>query len=247
MMKKVMLASGLALVAPLASADFLGVYAGVGQWQSDYDGQVGDRNNDIGVEQLGLDDSGNNFVYLAFEHPVPILPNARIQYTDINTRQSATLTESFSLDGQQFNVSETIDSDVDLTHVDFTLYYELLDNWVNLDLGLTARQFDGYVQAQGELEQQRSELDEVIPMIYGKARFDLPLTGLYAGVEANIINYDDNSLSDTNAHLGYYFVDSMLVDVGIEVGYRQMQLEIEDDVTADVDLTGPYAALTVHF
>lgn len=247
MMKKVMLASGLALAAPLASADFLGVYAGVGQWQSDYDGRVGDRNNDIGVEQLGLDDSGNNFVYLAFEHPVPILPNARIQYTDINTRQSATLTQSFSLDGQQFNVSETIDSDVDLTHVDFTLYYELLDNWVNLDLGLTARQFDGYVQAQGEFDQQRSELDEVIPMIYGKARFDLPLTGLYAGVQANIYDYDDDSLSDTNAHLGYNFVDSMLMDVGIEVGYRQMLLEIEEDVTADVDLTGPYAALTVHF
>lgn len=249
-MKKVMLASGLMLAAPLASADFLGVYAGVGQWQSDYSGQLGDTDNDIDVNELGLNESDNNYLYLAFEHPVPLLPNARLQYTDISSQQSARIERSFTLDGETFSAGEDVDSDIDLTHLDGTLYYELLDNWVNLDLGLTLRQFDGHVNAEGSINgffsEQQVELDETIPMIYGKARFDLPLTGLHAGATVNVVDYDDNSLSDLDVSIGYRFVDSAL-DMGVEVGYRQMNLEINEDVTADVDIKGPYAALTLHF
>lgn len=252
-MKKVMLASGLMLAAPLASADFLGVYAGAGQWQSDYSGVIGDANNDIDVNELGLNESDNNFFYVAFEHPIPLLPNIRLQHTDLSSQQSATITRSFTLDGETFEAGEDVDSDVDLTHIDGTLYYELLDNWVSFDLGLTIRKFDGYVEAQsdgGLLDEPNSQyvaLDEAIPMVYGKARFDLPLTGLSVGGQANVINYDDNSLSDMSVNVAYDFIDSMALDLGIEVGYRQMNLEINEDVTADVELSGPYASLNLHF
>lgn len=245
-MKKTILAGGLVLAAPFAAADVLGVYVGAGQWQSDYSGLLGDSDNNIDVDELGLKDSDNNFFYIAFEHPIPILPNARIQHTDLSSRQSALITQSFTLDGETFVVGDDVATDVDLTHTDYTLYYELLDNWVNLDLGVTVRQFDGYVQAEGNLNSQYVDLDEAIPMIYGKAQFDLPLTGLYVGVQANIISYDDNDLSDMSANIGYRFIDSVL-DLGIELGYRQMSLDINEDVTADVDIKGPYAALTLHF
>lgn len=244
-MKKVMLAGGLMLAAPLASADFVGVYAGAGQWQGDYSGQLGDANNDINVSELGLDESDNNYFYVAFEHPIPLLPNARIQHTDISSRQSGTISESFTLDGETFVATETIDSDVDLTHTDFTLYYELLDNWVNLDLGITLRKFDGYVTAQGDFNEQSVDLDETIPMVYGKAQFDLPFTGFAVGGQANVINYDDNRLTDLTVNASYTFQSAL--DLGIEVGYRQMNLDINEDVTADIDLKGPYAAVTLHF
>jgi outer membrane protein len=247
-MKKVMLASGLMLAAPLASADFLGVYAGAGQWQSDYSGVIGDANNDIDVNELGLNESDNNFFYVAFEHPIPLLPNVRLQHTDLSSSQSATIGDTFTLDGETFTPGE-VATDVDLTHIDGTLYYELLDNWVSFDLGLTIRKFDGYVQAESETvgNSQNVVLDEAIPMVYGKARFDLPLTGLSVGGQANVINYDDNSLSDMSVNVAYDFIDSMALDLGIEVGYRQMNLEINEDVTADVELSGPYASLNLHF
>lgn len=247
-MKKVMLASGLMLAAPLASADFLGVYAGVGQWQSDYSGYLGDVDNDIDVESLGLDESDNNMVYVAFEHPIPLIPNARLQHTDLSSSQSATIVDTFTLDGQVFTPGE-VATDIDLTHIDGTLYYELLDNWVSLDLGLTVRKFDGYVQAQNETvgTSQYVALDEAIPMVYGKARFDLPLTGLSVGGQANVINYDDNSLSDMSVNVAYDFVNTLALDIGLEIGYRQMNLEINEDVTADVELSGPYASLNLHF
>lgn len=250
-MKKVMLASGLMLAAPFASADFLGVYAGAGQWQSDYSGQIGDANNDIDVNDLGLNESDNNYFYVAFEHPIPLIPNARLQMTDLSSSQSATITRSFTLDGETFEAGENVDSTVDLSHIDGTLYYELLDNWVSLDLGLTIRKFDGYVAAEGSanglLSEQYVVLDEAIPMAYGKARFDLPFSGLSVGGQANVISYDDNSLSDLSINVAYDFINTLALDLGVELGYRQMNLEINEDVTADVELKGPYAALNLHF
>lgn len=244
-MKKVMLASGLLLAAPLASADFLGVYAGAGQWQGDYSGQLGDPDFDVDVSDLGMSESDNNYFYVAFEHPIPLLPNARIQHTSISSKQSGDVGDIFRIDGQTFAPGE-IDSDVDLTHTDFTLYYELLDNWVNLDLGVTIRQFDGYVWAEGDFgEQQSVDLDEAIPMVYGKAQFDLPLTGFAVGAQGNVVNYDDNRLTDLAVNASYTF--QSVLDLGVEIGYRQMNLEINEDVTADIDLKGPYAAVTLHF
>lgn len=246
-MKKVMLASGLLLAAPLASADFLGVYAGAGQWQSDYSGQLGDPDFDVDVSDLGMNESDNNYFYVAFEHPIPLLPNARIQHTSISSQQTGRVEETFRIDGETFTAGDEIDSDVDLTHTDFTLYYELLDNWVSLDLGVTLRQFDGYVTAEGSFTEQTVDLDEALPMAYGKAQFDLPFTGLSAGAQGNFVSYDDNNLTDLSVNVAYSFVETLALDLGVEVGYRQMNLEINEDVTADIDLKGPYAAVNLHF
>jgi outer membrane protein len=85
-----------------------------------------------------------------------------------------------------------------------------------------------------------------LPMAYGKAQFDLPFTGLSAGIEGNYASYQGNSLNDYTAKLTYLF-DS-LVDIGVEVGYRKMSVKVSDnDLEANMTLKGPYAALIAHF
>ena len=42
-----------------------------------------------------------------------------------------------------------------------TFYYEVLDNVIDLDLGLTARMFDGEASLIGATQQERVELDAV--------------------------------------------------------------------------------------
>ncbi len=245
-MKKLILAASICAMAPMASADtLLGIYAGAGQWQSDYSGDIGEGGNNVTLDELGFTDSDNNFFYVALEHPVPLLPNARIQHMDLSSQQSGTISRDFTLDGETFTASEQVDSDLDLTHTDFVLYYEFLDNWVTLDLGLNVRKFDGYVTAESENRSQSVTIDEAIPMLYGKVQFDLPLTGWAVGVEGSGISYDDNTLTDLSAKVSYMF--ESVVDLGLELGYRQMNLELNEDVTADVELKGPYAAVVFHF
>jgi outer membrane protein len=245
-MKKLTIAATLALISPFAAADTIfGIYAGAGQWQADYSGNAGDPS--IDVEALGLKDSDNNYYYLALEHPVPLIPNIKLQKVDISSSQTAVINQTFDIDGTTFVIGSEVISDFDLSHVDATLYYELLDNWVNLDVGLTIRKFDGYVTANtadGQVSES-VDLDEAIPMLYAKAQFDLPFTGFSAGLEGNAVNYSGNSLTDYSAKIHYMF-DSAL-DIGIEAGYRQMSLDIDEDVTADITLEGPYVALLFHF
>ncbi|MDQ2075524.1 TIGR04219 family outer membrane beta-barrel protein [Marinimicrobium sp. ABcell2] len=243
-MKKLILATGLALASPFASADLLALHAGAGYWQGEYSGQVG--NPSISAEQLGLEESDNMYVYLAFEHFLPVLPNARVQHTRISSSQTSRIDQTFTLDNQTYFANEEVATDLDLTHTDLTLYYQIMDNWVTLNLGLTLRLFDGYIRAEGEAFTETVDIDQAIPMVYGQARFRLPFSGWSVGAQGNVLSFNDHSVTDVSANVGYTFRSA--IDAGIELGYRQLSVEMDNGgAHADMDLKGPYAAVTLKF
>ncbi|MCW8196429.1 TIGR04219 family outer membrane beta-barrel protein [Proteobacteria bacterium 005FR1] len=249
LMKPLCLASLLA-VSPLAVSDtVLGIYAGGGVWQTDFSGDVGDVNQPAAdLEDLGLVDQDNEFYFIALEHPVPLLPNIRLQQNDIALSETAEVSQSFVLDDVAYSANTTVASDFDFSHTDATLYYEVLDNWVNLDLGVTFRQFDGEISLRSNGLASAQELDEVIPMVYGKAQFNLPLTGFYIAAGGNYASYSDSSASDLQASVGY-MSDGLVLDFGIEVGIRNFSVELDDvsDLDADLDLEGSFASIYFHF
>jgi len=248
-MKKLTLAATLALVSiPAAQADtVLGIYAGVGSWSSDYDGHVGDPS--VTLDDLGVKKHSNNYYYIALEHPIPLVPNIMLEHTSINSKQTAAISKTFTIDGTTYVANDTIASDFDLTHTDATLYYEILDNWVNLDVGITARRFDGYVSARSTNNlsaPKKVAVDQTLPLLYGKVQFDLPFTGFSAGGDVKYISYSGDKLSDYTVKVSYLF--ESVLDIGIEAGYRKMSLTVDDDdLKAKVELKGPYAALIAHF
>ncbi len=244
-MRKLILAMGgsLIIAAPFASADVLGVGANISYWDSDLSGKAGKNNDVVDVENdLDLDSDTNANLSAYFEHPVPVLPNVRLNYTRIEQSGRGELSTGFGV--VQSGVE--VDSDLDLTQFDVTLYYEVLDNWVNLDLGLTARNLDGELVIQetalgGEFTQ--TEVDGVIPMAYLAARFDLPLTGVSVGGEANLISFDGDSVYDYNAY-GQYEVSLLQ----LRAGYRQISIDYEDsDDRLDIELGGPFVSAGLTF
>jgi len=248
-MKKITVVAAIAATAAsFANADtVLGVYAGYGSWDSSYDGRAGDPS--ITLKDLGVKDKKNKFFYIALEHPVPLIPNIRLAHTDISNSQTAEISKTFRLNDVTYFANDTVSSEIDLTHTDATLYYEILDNWVNLDLGLTARKFDGFVYAASKTVpslQEKEKVDQTLPMLYGKAQFDLPFSGLSVGVEGNYVSYSGDKVTDYAAKVSYLF-DSVL-DIGLEAGYRKLSLTIDDDdLDVKVDIKGPYAAVIAHF
>jgi outer membrane protein len=245
-MKKMTLAATLALLsASTVHADtVLGVYAGAGSWNASATGNAGEPS--ITLKELGVKEHANTYFYLALEHPVPVLPNIRLQQTNISSKQTAIIDQDFTIDGTTFSLAENVTSDFDLSHTDATLYYEILDNWVNFDLGVTARKFSGYVAAETTTEAKKVNLDQTLPMLYLKLQFDLPFSGLSVGIDGNYVSYQDSKLTDYTAKISYLF-DSVL-DIGVEAGYRKMSLTVdESDLQASIDLKGPYAALIAHF
>jgi len=249
-MKKVLISAVLAASLPFsAQADtILGIYVGAGAQQFSFTGDIGDGSNDtFDIEdQLGLDDESGNYFYVALEHPIPLLPNIKLAHTEMTQSASNTLSDAIDFDNENFGSGETIDTDIDISHTDATLYYELLDNWVNLDLGLTIRQFDGEISIDSTISSDtaKEDVDFVAPLIYGKARFDLPFSGMYVSAEGNWIGTSDDSVLDATAIIGY----ETTIGLGIEVGYRTFDIDIEEsDVEVDLSFSGLYAAAIYHF
>jgi outer membrane protein len=243
--------AGLLATSPLALSDtVLGIYAGGGVWQTDFSGEVGDVGQlSADLEDLGLQDQDSNFYFVALEHPIPLIPNIRLQHNDVSLSETGVISQQFVLDGVTYNVSEAVVSDFDLSHTDATLYYEVLDNWVNLDLGITFRMFDGHLDLRGATSGSASqELDETVPMIYGKAQFNLPFSGFYATAGGNFVSYSGNNVSDLQASVGY-MSDGLVLDFGVELGLRNFSIELDDvsDLDADMELEGPFASVYLHF
>jgi hypothetical protein len=68
-------------------ADVLGVSVGGGSWQASPEGDIG--RTDINLEStLNLDEENNQFVFVAIEHPIPILPNIRLQHSEMEWRRT---------------------------------------------------------------------------------------------------------------------------------------------------------------
>ena len=245
-MRKLMLAVGgsLFLVAPVSQADVVGLGASVSYWDSDLSGQAVDNGDVVDVEKdLNLDSDSNANASLYLEHPVPVLPNVRLNYTVIEQSGQGRLGVSgfAAIPG-----GVQVQSDFDLDQLDLTLYYEVLDNWVNLDLGITARDLSGELVIQaigGNFSLSETKVDGVLPMAYLAARFDLPLTGVSLGAEGNFISFDGDSLHDFNAY-GQYEISL----IQFRAGYRQMSIDYEDgNDRLDVEIGGPFVSAGVSF
>jgi len=247
-MKKLALASALltAFILP-AKADVLGIYVGAQTWQNDVDGGFSEASD---LVDFSFKDQTNTNLYVKFEHPVPLVPNARIRVGKLEGNGGANLTSSFSFGGETFGVNETLNTTLDFTNNDATLYWELLDNdIVAFDFGLTAKNIKGDFLVDDGTEFSSEEVSVWIPMAYAAVKVRIPFAGIYAYGDVNAISYDGSSIHDYEVGVGYDLIDNLAVDVALTAGYREVVIELDDvdDINADLEFSGFFAGLEVHF
>ena len=199
-------------------------------------------------DDLGFTDNDHNVLWLALEHPVPFLPNIKVVSSDLDVSASLILTRDITFGGETFTANENVSSRLDFSNTEITLYYEFLDNWINLDAGVTLRQYDGDVSLEtdpgGSNISESEKLDFIIPLLYLKGRVDIPSTGLFVDGQINIISISGNSISDTEFSVGY----ESEIGLGAKAGYRTFNMDIdEDDFVSDLDFSGAYVSVFFHF
>ncbi len=236
----------------LAAADSLGLWVGAGQWDRSAGGYVRDTDNpadnfylDNAAQGVAMADEREGYLYAVIEHPVPLLPNVKVMRTSQGHSGSGTYNRTFG--GITF--SEDVDATLSLDHTDITLYWQVLDNVVELDLGLTARQYDGRVRVVGKTSGNVGEeaINETLPLGYARVGFALPLTGLSASLEGNLISVGDSSASDITAKVMY----ETSFGLGFEGGVRRQTISLDRADTAtvasDITFDGVFAGLFFHF
>lgn len=212
-----------------AQAEFIGLNLSASQWApatpSSFD-STDSESIDL-IDDLDVDDPSQSSMTFILEHPISALPNIRYQDSQLDS--------DLSINGAAFNPGYEGSTTFDLSHDDIVLYYQLLDNWVDLDLGVDVKRLDGEVSYNGTSGNTVS-VDETIPLLYLSARFDLPLDGLYVGadINANVIDLgiSESSAQDSTIMMGY----ESGTGLGIEGGYKYFSLDLDNVDAADTDL-----------
>ena len=233
-------------LSSFAQADFIGLKGDVSYWNIGGTSEINNQSslsNQTGVgdllldpyaginNQYDLDKKGTIQASIAFEHPIPIIPNVKLKYTKLDTETEA-----------KFDLAKT---EINLDHTDLILYYEILDNVVKADVGIGATKLNGTVQQFS----RNINVDEYSPIIYAEAGVKLPFTGLSAKAEATYTNVNDVKMTDAQAEFQYDFVKTIFLDLGAKVGYRILNIELNDIDKSDMkfDFKGPYIGLNAHF
>ncbi|WP_025823231.1 TIGR04219 family outer membrane beta-barrel protein [Shewanella marina] len=228
-MKKTLLATTLlaALTATSAQASTLiGLKVGGDYWQPDTKGQVSFDGNTGG--SYDYDSSAQGSLWVALEHPIPLVPNVMIRETRISEKVN--------------NGAEN--ARANLSNTDFIGYYEILDNdLVSLDLGAAYKLMHGSHSATDVIKQ---DLDDGTFMGYADAKVGVPGLGLF-GFATVMTGIDESKVYDYSIGLGWQF-EGMALDYRLRAGYRDFNYDANNSgINADLSSKGYFAGVEIAF
>ena len=247
--------SGLLLAGMMgasAQADIVRVEMGAGAWMNEFSGTVSSTTlpAPITADVLGYDKETKGYAWLNIKHPIPVLPNLRLEYAAVDF--SGTSTDTFTYKGDSYAVSTK--SDLTLDQIDVIMYYNILDNtaWTTIDLGLDVKVVDLAFNASSLGNTIAEQETLPIPMAYGRLRFEIPGVDLAVEGNAKYTAYKNSKVTDYSIKADYTLVDILPVDVALEVGYRFQQFDIDGtdfstETTADFEIDGVFAGATIKF
>ena len=195
-------------------------------------------------QTFGFTDSQDIFFKGYLEHPLPFLPNFKLGYTALSTTGTRSV-DLFSW-GDISRFTGDISNKLSLEFTDATLYYELLDNWAEIDAGLTFRHISGDMSVTTRLYTDLVDFSTSTLMFYGKLRTHIPSTDFSLQLEANAIAFTGINAYDYELSARYTFY----MGLGIEAGYKAFHLENDefaDSLNVNIDFSGPYAAVIWDF
>lgn len=252
-MKKTLIAlnclAGLASIP--AHADAIGVYLTAKGFSSQFDGNIGSDGDQANVN---LSKKTQGTYSLALEHPLPFIPNVRVAYVQLETDGITDLATQLTIDGQTFSQSTKINTQLDTNFVDYTAYYEVLDNdTFGFDIGLTVRDTEVAIKANSLTSTPNISANEkasgYIPMLYAATRIEIPTTGITLVGTANLLAVGDHSFYDYQVGVQYAILDNAAVDWSVGIGYRSINIELNDldNLTTDITFDGAYIGTELHF
>ena len=259
-MKKIITTCAMAaLFASSLSADFARVELGGGMWQQTPNGYA-ERTDGDGV--LNLDgkyvsnekESSEVYAWILIKHPLPIIPNVRIEYVSIaDEGKTSGKVAGLSIPGDA-------PTTIDMKQYDIIPYYNLLDNtfWITVDVGLDIKvvQSDVNVGAVSsgipgvpDFNAYSSSDTTAIPLLYVRGRVEIPATNIGLEADVKAITDGTNTMYDARAKVDYTLGFIPVIQPAIEVGYRVQKMKIDDGSKSqvDIDYSGVYAGLMLRF
>lgn len=241
-----LLGASLLCSSPLVLADVLGVTVGAEWWQANPDARAGDT----GFSQpLHFDDDSHSAFYVAFEHPIPLLPNVMLRRQTLSFQGDTQLAGTLRLYDKVYAAQSQVNNGLGLEYTDASFYYELLDNDIlSLDLGLSAR----FLQTDVSVTQGATVARGVstpMPMLYANAAVGVFGTNSSLFFNGNYGRYDGHQMSDLRAGFAYEWIDLAAFSMSVKLGVQRLDLNLNAEDRMDVDLVsdGVFLGLEADF
>ena len=247
-MKKISLALVLSGVLSVATADILSFSAGAGYWQENISGYIKsgnvinyfqnkqaetDGNNNTG--NFGLRDKNNPYLWIKLIHPVPVIPNIKLQYTkyDSTGYSSYISAGDISFGDDKIDVSlNNATTTQKINSYDLTLFYQFNPSFADIEVGLGVDLWQGktkiYGTGNGETKTWVDESWTVpLPYLYGGIE-TMKFYGFSFNANVKLAKISDAHHYDCQGSLKYTIDILGPVNPFLKVGYRYKELSAED-------------------
>lgn len=220
-------------------------------------GQYSDGTTSVDlVKELGLEGTSNSYGWAYVEHPIPIIPNLRVEMNQDSYSGEIVLNKTFFNQTFSNNVSSTLD----LSSTDIILYWgvpftgmlssltPLID--YDIDFGVGTKNFNSGLSVNDEIggvsvsENISDILEYGLPFGYLRLRAEAFDIGVEAQLKA--IGYGDYSYSEFVAKVDYNLpLPLPMLDLGVEAGIKQSK--IEADGNFDLETSGVFVGAFLKF
>jgi outer membrane protein len=232
---------------PVCADTVLGMTADVDFWNMDSSGSFADSSD---MQSFDLDTESNAILTLAFEHPVPLVPNFKIKTNDLSSSGDQRLSSDFSFSDIDFPAGLELSVDFEAQNTDFIFYYEIFDNdTVSFDLGLNVKYLDGDIEVESNGLRASEAFDGYVPMVHGAVQVGIPTTRISVFGDLSLLSVGDHTLQDYTAGVAFKLVESLAVDVSLKGGYHRISLELDDldGIYTDWDFDGAFLGVQADF
>jgi outer membrane protein len=173
----------------------------------------------------------------------------RVGYTPLTFDGNRRLTRQIVFDGQTYNVSDDVVSQVELKMLDGEVQFDLirpdlLAANVNFGILLKVKYVDGSAELRSTAATRKKDFTAPIPMVGAAAGVGFLKDMVRADARVSGIGYSGNHLFEGDAYASF----APLPFIRIQGGYRLIDLKIdEDDIVAELELKGPYLGAQISF
>ena len=250
---------GLVLCGSLASADFIGASMGAGVWQQNIGGYVktGDDINymnkksaetdgDTHTGNLGLSDEKNPYVWAKIIHPIPLIPNIKLQYTKYDTKGKGIVTSNFEIFGHNIPLMGEVKTEIKINSIDATFFYEMKPVVADIEAGVGVNILQGTTDVKTLISSDSEDWTVPLPFIYARVE-TMNIAGFSVEAQGKYLNVSVGHYYDYQGAIKYH-LPLPLIDISASIGYKKQDIYGEDgDNSTKIKFDGGFAELGVKW
>lgn len=257
----------------LQSKELLGIRGSVEYWNATMQGSV--QSGDVVTTdetlpatafspfEMGINEDAYISYAIELRHKFPALPRVIYKKQPLKGEGNATAARDINFIDTAITSGSTTQSDIDLSHTDITLYYPVINSWLDMDIGITQRDIDGKITVDALVLPEEDDtgggtgggtgstaptaanpntaVSKNLSLVYLDSSVAIPSTDVRFHYLVHYTNSGSTHYSDVSLHINYA-MQGHQYDYFFTAGYKKMKFMDDDfgEASVSLEVAGPF-------